>query len=122
MKNVGNRATYYGYKKEFLMLLCKNMANQVLYNGSATTHVDVDPPVVVEDGDLGVVRRDEPVELLLVVVPLDRVESVPLHVVVAPHHRLLAPQRVRGDHGVLQEADRRTTCRGGGEKGRVKNT
>ena len=71
---------------------------------SATAaHIDVDPRVVVEDGDLGVVRGDESVELLLVVVPLDRVQVVALQVVVAPQHRLLAAQRVRRDHRVLQQ-------------------
>ena len=58
---------------------------------------------MVEDGDLGVVGGDEPVELLLVVVPLDRVQVVALQVVVAPQHRLLPAQRVRGDHRVLQQ-------------------
>ena len=66
-------------------------------------HIDVDPRVVVEDGDLGVVGGDEPVELLLVVVPLDRVEVVPLEVVVAPQHSLLSSERVVRDHRVFEQ-------------------
>ena len=74
-----------------------------MYHSELVTHIDVDARVVVEDGDLGVVRGDEAVELLLVVVPLDRVEVVALQVVVAPQHRLLPAQRVRRDHRVLQQ-------------------
>ena len=57
--------------------------------------------MVVEDGDLGVVGGDEAVELLLVVVPLDRVQVVALQVVVALQNGLLAFEGVRRDDRVL---------------------
>ena len=61
--------------------------------------------MVVEYGNPWVVRGDEPVELLLVVVPLDGVEVVALQVVVAAQDRLLAAERVRRDHRVVEEPD-----------------
>ena len=67
--------------------------------------------MVVEDGDLGVVRGNVAVELLLVVVPFHRVEVVPLQVVVALEHGLLALEGVRGDDGVLEEADAEAALR-----------
>ena len=75
------------------------------------TYVDDDSRMVVEDGDLGVVRGNVAVELLLVVVPLHRVEVVPLQVVVALEHGLLALEGVRGDDRVLEEADAETACK-----------
>ena len=67
------------------------------------THVDVDS-VAVEDGRLRFVRRDVSVELVAVAVPLDGVELVALHVVVAVQLRVLAADGVRRD-GHLQQPD-----------------
>ncbi len=73
------------------------------------THVDVDP-VPVEDGRLGVVRRDEPVELVAVAVPLDGVQLVALHVVAAPQLGVLAPDGVRRDRHLQQLDGPAGTC------------
>ena len=67
--------------------------------------------MVVENGDFGVVRRDESVELFLVKVPLDRVQVVSFHVIVATENSLVAFQRVWGDHRVGQQPHTLTHCK-----------
>ena len=72
---------------------------------------------MVEDGDLGIIGRDVSVELLLVEIPLDRVQVVPLEVVVAPEDSLVAFQCVRRDDGVFQKFDAISICKKNNYKG-----
>ena len=57
------------------------------------TYVDIDA-LPVEDGGLGVVCGDVSVELLAVPIPLDGVQLVSLHVIVADQLGIVAPHRV----------------------------
>ena len=61
--------------------------------------------MVVEYCDFRIVRRNVSVELLLIEVPLDRVEIVALQVVVASKHGLVTLQSVRRDDRIFQKFD-----------------
>lgn len=50
----------------------------VSFASLSSTYIYIDPGMVIENGDLGIVCGDESVELLLVVVPLHGVEMVAL--------------------------------------------
>ena len=65
--------------------MTKNLQSQI-----RTTYVYFDAFMVIEYGDFWVVWRYESVEFFLVVIPLDGIEVVSLHVVVASEHRLVA--------------------------------
>ena len=60
---------------------------------------------MVEDGDLGIIGRDVSVELLLIEIPLHRVQMVSHQIVVASQDGLVALQSVGRNDGVLQELD-----------------
>ena len=87
----------------FVYLLFTNSERVSRIREKAITYIDVDS-VAVEDGRFGLVRRDVSVELVAVAVPLDGVELVALHVVVAVQLRVLAADGVRWD-GHLQQPD-----------------
>ena len=78
--------------------MTKNLQSQI-----RTTYVYFDAFMVIEYGDFWVVWRYESVEFFLVVIPLDGIEVVSLHVIVASEHRLVAFERVRRDHRVFQQ-------------------
>ena len=67
------------YKDTFCAEKCDRMCptSTVLRSDTNTTHVDCDA-VAVEDGGLGAVGGEVPVELVAVAVPLDRVQLVAL--------------------------------------------
>ena len=59
--------------------------------------------VVVKDGDSGVIWRDVSVELLLVEIPLDRVQDVALHLKVADQSCAVADDPMRRNVNVVKD-------------------
>ena len=74
-------------------------------------YVNIDPTMVVENGDLRIIGWDVSVELILIEKPLDWVQVVSLHVVVAAHYHLIALDRVRRDHRVFHQFDAFADCK-----------
>ena len=87
----------------FVYLLFTNSERVSRIREKAITYIDVDY-VAVEDGRFGLVRRDVSVELVAVAVPLDGVELVALHVVVAVQLRVLPTDSV-GRYRDLKKPD-----------------
>ena len=87
----------------FVYLLFTNSERVSRIREKAITYIDVDS-VAVEDGRFGLVRRDVSVELVAVAVPLDGVEFVALHVVVAVQLRVLPTDSV-GRYRDLKKPD-----------------